>query len=106
MLHRFVCLAFLTVLGSTAFAQTEFEMRPRPTDESQFPEYIQYFVDVAEPRTAEERAQDAVVKKKFRRAVVADSLFVGGPGFPAGFSVEQYEEAVRLFVRHYLQRST
>jgi membrane dipeptidase len=95
MLHRFVCLAFLTVLGSTAFAQTEFEMRPRPTDESQFPEYIQYLVGVAEPRTAEERAQDAAVKKKFRRAVVVDSLFVGGPGFPAGFSVEQYEEAVQ-----------
>jgi membrane dipeptidase len=95
MLHRYVWLAFLTVLGSTAFAQTDFEMRPRPTDEKEFPEYIQYLVDVAEPRTAEERAQDAAVKKKFRRAVVVDSLFVGGPGFPAGFSVEQYEEAVQ-----------
>jgi membrane dipeptidase len=78
-----------------AQGQTEFEMKPRPTDEKEFPEYIQYLVDVAEPRTADERAADADVKRKFGKALVVDSLFVGGPGFPAGFSDEQYEEAVQ-----------
>lgn len=74
---------------------TEFDIIPRPTDEADFPEYIQYLVDVAEPRTAEERAADADVKRKYRDALVIDALFVGGPGFPAGFSEEQYEEAVQ-----------
>ena len=79
----------------TATSKTDFEMRPRPSDEKDFPDYIQYLVDVAEPRTAEERAADAGVRRKFRRALVMDALFVGGPGFPAGFSDEQYEGAVQ-----------
>jgi membrane dipeptidase len=88
----FIALLSISVMAQ---AQTEFEMRPRPTDEKEFPEYIQYLVDVAEPRTADERAADADVKRRFENALVADSLFVGGPGFPAGFSDEQYEEAVQ-----------
>lgn len=79
----------------TATSKTEFEMRPRPTDEKDFPEYIQYLTDVAEPRTAEERNADDGVKARYDDGIVADSLFVGGPDFPAGFSVEQYEEAVQ-----------
>jgi membrane dipeptidase len=79
----------------TSTSKTDFEMRPRPGDEKKFPDYIQYLVDVAEPRTAEERAADAGVKRKFREALVMDALFVGGPGFPAGFSDEQYEAAVQ-----------
>lgn len=76
-------------------SRTEFEMRPRPTDEKDFPAYIDYLVQVAEPRTAVEREADSEVKSRFRDAVVADSLFVGGPGFPAGFSEQQYEEAIQ-----------
>ena len=86
-------------MASAASAQTEpnteFEILPRPTAEQGFPGYIEYLVDVAEPRTADERAADAGVKRKFRNAMVIDALFVGGPGFPAGFSDEQYEEAVQ-----------
>lgn len=78
-----------------ATSKTDFEMRPRPTDEKDFPDYIQYLVDVAEPRTAEERAADAKVKEKFKDALVVDGLFVGGPGFPAGFTNDQYEEAIQ-----------
>ena len=89
----------LLIISGPVAAQTEpnteFEIIPRPTDEKDFPEYIQYLVDVAEPRTAEERAADADVKRKYRDALVVDALFVGGPGFPAGFSEEQYEEAVQ-----------
>ena len=73
----------------------EIEMRPRPTDEKDFPEYIQYLVEVAEPRTAQEREGDAAVKAEYRDANVVDALFVGGPGFPAGFTAAQYEEAIQ-----------
>ncbi len=73
----------------------QIEMRPRPTDPKDFPEYIQYLVDVAEPRTAEERARDIELKEKYGDAIVVDALFVGGPGFPAGFTNEQYEEAIQ-----------
>ena len=97
-ISRFAAISILIASGP-AFAQTEpnteFDIIPRPTDEKDFPEYIQYLVDVAEPRTAEERAADADVKRKYRDALVVDALFVGGPGFPAGFSEEQYEEAVQ-----------
>lgn len=79
----------------TATSKNEFEMRPRPTDAKDFPEYIQYLVDVAEPRTAKERAADDAAKKKFKDALVMDALFVGGPGFPAGFTSQQYERAVQ-----------
>ena len=30
----------------TATSKTDFEMRPRPSDEKDFPDYIQYLVDV------------------------------------------------------------
>ena len=86
-----LCVAALAATGLAA----EIEMRPRPTDEKDFPEYIQYLVDVAEPRTAQERAGDAAVMAKYRDANVVDALFVGGPGFPAGFTAEQYEEAIQ-----------
>jgi membrane dipeptidase len=89
-----LALATAAVFAQTE-ANTEFEILPRPTAEQEFPEYIEYLVEVAEPRTAEERAADADVKRKFRNAMVIDGLFVGGPGFPAGFSDEQYEEAVQ-----------
>jgi hypothetical protein len=91
-----VC-ALLIVAAVPAIGEpnTGFEMKPRPTDENGFPEYIQYLVDVAEPRTAEEWAADADIKKKYRQAMVIDALFVGGPGFPAGFTEAQYEEAVQ-----------
>ena len=97
--YRIGLVASLPLMASAASAQTEpnteFEILPRPTAEQEFPEYIEYLVEVAEPRTANERAADADVKRKFRNAMVIDALFVGGPGFPAGFSDEQYEEAVQ-----------
>ncbi len=74
---------------------TGFEMKPRPTNEKDFPSYIDYLVEVADPRTEEEISADKEVKDDFRRAMVIDALFVGGPGFPAGFTPEQYEEAVQ-----------
>ena len=93
----YVAGAFM--LAATAGAQeasrTEFEMKPRPTDEAEFPEYIEYLVQVAEPRTAEERKADDEIKTKFKDALIGDSLFVGAPGFPAGFSAEMYEEAIQ-----------
>jgi len=79
----------------TSIAVSEIEMRPRPTDEKDFPAYIQYLVDVAEPRTPEERQQDKAMQDRFKDALVADSLFVGGPGFPAGFTEDQYEAAIQ-----------
>jgi hypothetical protein len=84
----------VAAIAATGLA-AEIEMRPRPTDEKDFPEYIQYLVDVAEPRTEQERAGDAAVKAKYRDANVVDALFVGGPGFPAGFTAQQYEEAIQ-----------
>lgn len=97
--YRIGLVASLPLMAPTGFAQTEpnteFEILPRPTAEQEFPEYIEYLVEVAEPRTVEERAADADVKRKFHNAMVIDGLFVGAPGFPAGFSDEQYEEAVQ-----------
>ena len=97
--HLISLLTSLSLMASAASAQTEpnteFEILPRPTAEQEFPGYIEYLVDVAEPRTSDERAADAGVKRKFGDALVIDALFVGGPGFPAGFSEEQYEEAVQ-----------
>ena len=78
-------VALLLLIAAPVAAQTEpnteFDIIPRPTDEADFPEYIQYLVDVAEPRTAEERATDTNVKRKYSDALVIDALFVGGPGF-------------------------
>ena len=80
---------------SEATGSPVIEMRPRPTDPKDFPKYIQYLVEVAEPRTAEERKADADTKERYEDAMVLDALFVGGPGFPAGFTAEQYEEAIQ-----------
>ena len=91
--HCVTAAALLIAFSSVALA--EIEMRPRPTEEKDFPEYIQYLVDVAEPRTPEQRTGDKAVMQKYRDALVIDALFVGGPGFPAGFTEAQYEEAVQ-----------
>jgi len=88
-------LSTLTVAVALFSATTTYahiEMKPRPTDEKDFPEYIQYLVDVSYPRTAEERKADAEVMKRYQGAHNIDSIFIAAPGFPAGFTYEQYEE--------------
>lgn len=85
-------------LGTAGVAEPNditFEMRPRPADPAEFEEYIEFLVEVAQPRSPEEVLEDAPAKDHFRDAFVADALFVGGPGFPAGFSDEQYEAAIQ-----------
>ncbi len=52
-------------------------------------------VEVADPRSDAERKNDDAVKAKYKDAIVIDSLFVGGPGFPAGFSNAQYHDATQ-----------
>ncbi|WP_282124437.1 membrane dipeptidase [Algibacter mikhailovii] len=79
----------------TDYSVPAIEMRERPTDPEEFTEYIDYLVRVAEPRTVEERNTDIEVMDKYKDALVVDALFVGGPGFPAGFTEDQYEEAVQ-----------
>ena len=68
-----------------------FEMRPRPTDEAEFDEYVDYLVEVADPRTDEQVAEDAGIKERFKDVIVVDSLAVGAPGFPAGLTADVYE---------------
>jgi membrane dipeptidase len=99
ILKRASWVAAAIALTATAFAEEatkiEFEMKSRPTNEKDFPEYIEYLVEVAEPRTPEERKADDKFKSRFKKALVADSLFVGAPGFPAGFTTDLYEEAIQ-----------
>lgn len=86
-------LSVILLISSHSMAQIE--MRERPTDPKEFPDYIQYLVEVAEPRTLEERAKDVEMMEKYKDALVVDALFVGAPGFPAGFTESQYEEAIQ-----------
>lgn len=76
------------------------EMRPRPTDPKDFPEYIQYLVDVSHPRTGEERALDAAVQKKYEGAHNIDSIVITAPGFPADITLEQFEEYMDHFIEN------
>ncbi len=71
------------------------ELRPRPTNEADFPEYIEYLVHISDPRTDEQRLGDTEAKDKYGSDLILDTLFVGGPGFPAGFSEEMYELATQ-----------
>lgn len=84
--------AVVASLFSVSAYSAEIEMKPRPTDEKDFPEYIEYLVEVSVPRTEEERKADDEIKARYKDTLVLDSLFVGGPGFPAGFSTDMYEE--------------
>jgi membrane dipeptidase len=68
-----------------------FEMRERPTDEKDFAEFIDYLVEVADPRTVEQLKEDDYIKARHKDTMIVDSLWVGAPGFPAGFSAEMYE---------------
>lgn len=52
---------------------------------------------MSDPRTPEERLADLEVKARYADAIVVDSLVVGGmdrslKGFPAGFTIEQFDE--------------
>ena len=76
-------------------------MKPRPTDEKDFPEYIQYLVDVSYPRTAEERALDAEVQERYKDAHNIDSIVIAAPGFPAGLTPEVYEK----YIKHFLENN-
>ncbi|MEP1200700.1 dipeptidase [Tateyamaria sp.] len=77
--------------------KAQFEMRPRPGPEEtdKFPEYIQYLVDVAEPRSQEELDRDDPYMMRYTDALNLDSLFIGAPGFPAGYSTEEFEAAIQ-----------
>ena len=85
----------LGLVMSASMVSAEIEMKPRPTDPKDFPEYIQYLVDVAEPRTAKERAADKEMQALYKDANIVDVLFVGAPGFPAGLTPERYETAIQ-----------
>lgn len=67
------------------------DMKPRP-DEAGFPDYAKYLVEVAFPRTEEEMALDEAVMARYKGAHVVDVNYIGAPGFPAGFSDQQFEE--------------
>ncbi len=86
--------------GSVVSKKTELKLIPRPTDEKDFPEYIQYLVDVSFPRTPEERAADADVMKRYEDAHNIDSIVIAAPGFPADITLEQYEEYVDHFIEN------
>ncbi|MEP5567582.1 MAG: membrane dipeptidase [Halioglobus sp.] len=85
---------------SAMAASPEFEMRSRPTKETDFEEYVEFLVEVAEPRTEEQVNEDDCIKYRFRDTIVVDSLAVGAPGFPAGFSAEMYEAGTNHSVKH------
>lgn len=51
-------------------------------------------MEVSYPRSVEERAQDAPIQEKFKDAHNIDSIFISAPGWPAGSSMERYEEYV------------
>ena len=72
-----------------------FEMRPRPTDEAEFDEYVKYLVEVADPRTEEQLKDDDGIKERFKDTLIVDSLAVGAPGFPAGLTADVYELGTR-----------
>ena len=74
-------------------------MRPRPADPADFPEYIQFLVDVSYPRSAEERATDAPIQEKFQgRHNIPTPSSCAAPGFPADITLEQYEEYMDHFI--------
>ena len=75
-------------------------MRPRPADPADFPEYIQFLVDVSYPRTEEERATDAPIQEKFKGHHNIDSIVIAAPGFPADITLEQYEEYMDHFIEN------
>jgi membrane dipeptidase len=76
---------------SAMLVSPDFEMRPRPTEEKYFDEYVEFLVDVANPRTESQIKQDDCIKYRFRDTMIVDPLAVGAPGFPAGLSNETYE---------------
>ncbi|MGI9199407.1 MAG: dipeptidase [Woeseiaceae bacterium] len=76
------------------------EMRPRPEDPADFPEYVEYLVEVSYPRTDEQRAQDAPIQAKFEGQHNIDSIVIAAPGFPADITLEQYEEYMEHFIEN------
>jgi len=98
MFTRLTMTIVLLTMASTSFAQIE--MKPRPTDEADFPEYIQYLVDVSHPRTEEERALDAEVQAHYKGAHNIDSIVIAAPGFPADITLDQYEEYMDHFIEN------
>ena len=78
----------------------EIEMKPRPADEKDFPEFIQYLVDVSHPRSVEERTLDEPIQAKFENAHNIDSIVIAAPGFPADITLEQYEEYMNHFIEN------
>jgi len=88
-------LASITLSAVASTTLAEIEMKPRPADEKDFPEYVQYLVDVSFPRTDEEMAKDADVMKRYEGAHNIDSIFIAAPGWPAGFSMNMYDEYVQ-----------
>lgn len=88
-------IAALVLVCIASSAHSKIEMKPRPTDEKDYPEYVQYLVDVSFPRTEKEMAKDDKVMKRYKGAHNIDSIFIAAPGWPAGFSMDMYDEYVQ-----------
>ncbi|WP_068546417.1 dipeptidase [Thalassotalea crassostreae] len=71
------------------------EMRDRPTDKQEFDSYVEYLIEVANPRTEQQQKEDDYIKARYKDTMVVDSLWVGAPNFPAGFGTEMYEESTQ-----------
>lgn len=95
MNFRLLVMALLYAVMTTSVANAVIEMKPRPTDEKDFPEYVQYLVDVSFPRSEEEMALDAEVMERYKGAHNIDSIFIAAPGWPAGFSMSMYDDYVQ-----------
>lgn len=78
----------------------QIEMRERPTNEEDFPEYIEYLVEISFPRTEEERSLDAEVQNRYRDAHNIDSIVIASPGFPADITLEEIEEYMDHFIEN------
>ena len=89
-----------TTQPSAMIVAPPFEMRPRPTDEAEFDEYVEYLLKVADPRTPEQIKDDDGIKARFEDTMIVDSLAVGAPGFPAGLTAEMYETGTAHSLEH------
>lgn len=72
-----------------------FNLAERPTDPAEFEKYIQYLLEVAEPRRPEQLKEDDEIKARYKDVMIVDSLWVGAPDFPAGFTAELYDQSMQ-----------
>lgn len=102
MTHKLSNLSKAIMAGTIAFAAIQvsaatFDTSKTYTTDKEIADRIEYLVNMSDPRTIADRAEDAEYRKKYSDAISIDSVVIGAPGV-VGMSTGDYDNLSERYI--------